>query len=112
MKKTLFIIVVLAMSSSYSNAQNTIARYGTTNNQIPSNIQRYGIDYELVDQSLLGQDSLILNDLNLLTIDAYREEANDVIFVYKGLDISIKVYSRMRASENKAYFTEPLNKNH
>lgn len=45
---------------------------------IPTNIERYNIDYKLVDESVLVSDSLILNQIDLDSLDALRFEEHSV----------------------------------
>lgn len=75
-----------------------------------TNIDRYKIDYELVDESLLGIDSTVLNEIDMRTIDALRKEDVDTIINHRHLNFEIIIYSKQRAITNKAHFTEPINK--
>ena len=107
MKIRILIISFLFISIGWS--QNHFDRHNPTVD-FQTNIQRYNKDYELVDESALISDSSILEEINLFTIDALRINDEDLIINYRGLNIEIIIYSRQKAIENNAYFTEPLNK--
>jgi len=105
-----YYVSVLAISLVFLGfGQNNLERYNPSGNPV-SNIERYKLDYELVDESLLFTDSTILNEINMRTIDALRKEDVDTVINYRNLNIEIRIYSKQKAIANKAYFTEPINK--
>lgn len=103
MKKTLLLIILFNMSISYLNAQvNPTERFITHSAHIPTNIERYKIDYEIVDQSLIESDMSILTELNLERIEHLRHETDDVMTVDKNTGIEIVIYSVQKVGIRKA----------
>lgn len=60
---------------------------------IGSNIERYNIEYRLVDETLLNSDSTILNSLNIDKLDYFRKDSEDSIFLDKNSGIEVIVFS-------------------
>lgn len=110
MKKILFAIALLGMNSSYSNAQlNQTERYVTTGVHIQTNIERYKIDFELVDESIISDSKEILLSLNLDLIEDKRLEDVDQVFMDPTTQIEILVYSYSKVALRKESNSSNLN---
>lgn len=59
---------------------------------------RYKLEFELTDESQLG-DSTLLEGINPLTIEYFRNDNEDVIFPYRSPSVEILIYSRKRISK-------------
>ena len=103
MKKTLLLIALFSLSNSYLDAQiNSTERFITQSAHIPTNIERYKVDYEIVDQSIIESDQSILSELNLERIEYLRHETDDVITIDKNTGIEIVIYSVQKVGIRKA----------
>lgn len=103
MKDIIMVIVggILFCQFSFSqNTSNQADRYAKPV-KIPTMKQRYEIDYELVNSSLLGSDSLVLLMIESEFIEKSRHETEDVIIHLPDDDIAILVYSYARVAINK-----------
>ena len=84
------------LSSHTKNMQESI---------IGSNIERYNVEYKLVDETLLSSDSAILNNLDIDRLDFFRKDIEDFIFLDKssGLEVIVFSFERIRTKN-----TNPL----
>lgn len=92
MRSLFFILFILAGSTSYGqwvmNKPSKVLKIVTQK----SNKELYKIEYELVDESLLG-DSSILATLDLNRFKYFREQTNDITFTDKYNGIAVIIYS-------------------
>lgn len=103
MRNALLVIVGMPLFFNVSFSQatfNQTERYAKPV-KIPTMKQRYKIDYELVNQSLLGSDSLVLLKIEPDFIERARQETEDVIVHLPDDDLAIRVYSYQRVAINK-----------
>lgn len=68
--------------------------------------QRYKVDYQFSDESLLLADSLILNTLDLVTIDGLRMVSQDVIHTDSVTGVEIIIYSEEKVAKRGKARTE------
>ena len=67
---------------------------------------KYGKEFELVNEALIG-DSSILDSLNPLTLEHYRQDSEDYILEYRSLNnIEILIYSRERIRRKTSTLNE------
>lgn len=91
MKKQLLLAFGLFAIIGFSNGQDITARYQTPI-EIPSNIDRYKVDYELMDESYIAQDSLILEQLDLTDAEQFRLESTEFIHRDQNTHLFIRLY--------------------
>lgn len=72
----------------------------------PTPQERYKVDYQLSDESLLLADSLILNTLDLVTIDGLRMVSQDVIHTDSVTGVEIIIYSEEKVAKRGKARTE------
>jgi len=90
------------MSISYLNAQvNPTERFITHSAHIPTNIERYKVDYQLLDESLISDSKEILLALNINQLEGLRREDEDIQLVDEGTGIVIILYSYSKCAINK-----------
>ncbi len=106
MKKHLLVALILIAVAPISFCQNITDRHQTPIDT-PSNIERYKIDYELVDESLIATDNSILNSIDLSRLEFVRHETEDILFFDKTLNIELRVYSVQKATQRKRNSTSP-----
>lgn len=96
--KTLAVGFILLLGS-YSYGQinvNSTERYQEIPHHLTlGNIERYGLDYELINYNFNG-DSTILESIDLLGIEQYRNNFNDVEINDYEHNIKILLYSGNR----------------
>jgi len=102
MKRTFILIGALLLSGHFSFGQNSTERYITNAPHLPTNIERFKMDYELVDNSLVATDKSLLETLELWRIEYVREDNQDVVFFEKNAGIEILVYSREKTTTRKS----------
>ncbi len=100
MKKHILLVFALFSLTTLSFSQNITERHQTPV-EIPSNIDRYKVDYELVDESLIATDNSILTSLNLDAIEAVRLETEDTIYFDEVAEIELRVYSVAKTAIRK-----------
>lgn len=59
----------------------------------PTQTERYGVDYELVDYVFVNADSSILEDLNLDYLESFRQSDKSVVVLDKPLGVKVKLYA-------------------
>lgn len=103
MTKAFFTIGLLLLFCHTSFSQKTLNQTERYNHsrKMTTMKDRYGIDYDLVDASLLGTDSLVLRTINSDLIEQARKEIEDVIIHQEGTGIAIRVYSYEKTALNK-----------
>lgn len=93
MKKIVTISMIFELLSflSYSQTQRQLSEpiYITMKD-------RYKFDYELVNESLLGADSSILNGITNDFLEEFRETNQDVVIRNEELNTDILIYSKNR----------------
>lgn len=106
------LVIILSSITFFGNSQiqNQTDRYQLNldlNHQEPTMRDRYKVEFELVNEDLLG-DSTILEQINYLTIDHFRKESEDFLFQYRDPAVEILIYSheRMRKKSNSLNITE------
>lgn len=67
----------------------------------PTPQQRYKLDYQLKDESLLLQDSTILNMLDLEVIDTLRLPLDDVLHTDVATNQELIIYSEKKVLDRK-----------
>lgn len=102
MKKALLLITIVNLNVSYLEAQiNPTERYITQSLHIPTNIERYKIDYQLLDESLISDSKEILLSINIDQFEAQRREDEDVHVLDETTGIMIVLYSYSKCTVNK-----------
>ena len=95
----LLAIVILVLTCSFSFGQsdlNSNERYQNTPYHLTlNNLDRYGLDYELINYNFNG-DSTILESLDLLSLEQYRNTFNDVTLDILNHNVKILLYSANR----------------
>lgn len=99
--KGLILLTLFSFISGISFSQGSTERYATPI-EVPSNSDRYKIDYELVDESLYQQNPSIVSTINLNVIDYYRQPSEDLIFLDKRSGLEILIYSEERVAAGKS----------
>ena len=79
MKAIATFVLVVMCSTAYTQLEhvNPSERY-RVEIPSPSNIERYGIDYKIKDFSLTDQDSSLVEQIDLSSLEQYRSEFQDV----------------------------------
>ena len=98
-------IILLTLSlvlAGICYSQGSTERYTTSSQDVLTNIERYKVDYELVDASLFDQDHSIVSGINLNVIDYYRQPTEDVVFHDKRSGLEILIYSEERIAAGKS----------
>ena len=67
----------------------------------PTPQERYKLDYQLSDESLLGLDSLVLYSFDLNAIDNYRHATEDVLYTDSNSNVVLIIYSEAKVSQKK-----------
>lgn len=102
MKKTLLLITLFNLSIASLNAQvNLSERYITQSAHIPTNIERYKIDYQLLDESIISDSKEILLSLNINALEEQRLEDEDIQLVDESTGIVVILYSYSKCAINK-----------
>ena len=73
-------IISLSFISTVSGQVNSesVSERNITPITLPTNIERYGIDYKLEDESVIASDSSILNMIDLESLEPMRSEVQNV----------------------------------
>tara|TARA_R110002072_G_scaffold301854_1_gene482634 strand:- start:11667 stop:11999 length:333 start_codon:yes stop_codon:yes gene_type:complete len=92
MKTIILAILILSSSTVFGQWE-----YASTSREIQpakifTNTQLYKIEYQLSDESNLG-DSTILSTIDLERFDYFREQSIDVTFFDKEVNLNILIYS-------------------
>lgn len=98
---TVIIGVILFYHSGFSQETSKQAERYAKPVKIPTMKQRYKIDYELVNPSLLGSDSLVLLKIDPDLIENARKETEDVIIHPQDAGVAVRVYSHKRVALTK-----------
>lgn len=100
-KNTLLLCFLMLL---YQNAfsQNNISRRAVSAYSQPTMLDHYKIDYQLVDETLLGQDSLIVEQIDQNFIESNREENEDVIKFCATIQADVLIYSATKTTANKS----------
>ena len=97
MKRLLLIMSIFVVSIGWGQSTE---RY-VTPMELPTNIERYNVDYKLVDESVIVSDSSILSQIDLDILDSMRAIDHNVVVndVNTGLEI-ILFYKKKSARIN------------
>lgn len=97
MKNLLIVLGICLVGSSLIAQQE---QTGKETFQSENNIQRYNLDYELVDYTFVNGDSSILNELNIVGTFHARLINEDLLLTDIQHNVKILLYSeyRMRAA--------------
>jgi len=97
MKRLLLIMSIFVVSIGWGQSTE---RY-VTPMELPTNIERYNVDYKLVDESVIVSDSSILSQIDLDRLDSMRAIDHNVVVndVNTGLEI-ILFYKKKSARIN------------
>lgn len=106
--KRIILLFCLGLSTTISHAQNT-EKYAEPI-RVRTNIERYKLDYELVDGTVIAGDNSILNSLELFRIEYVRQESDDVVFLDKNSGLEILVYSNQKVALRKKSNTATINR--
>lgn len=90
--------VVLILSTGYSQIQvfgEESKRISSTPNT-SNNTERYGVDYKLVNESILQNNPAILNDINLDELEQYRSKTEDVTVIDPNTGLSLILFYKKR----------------
>lgn len=90
-----FLIMIGTFSFGQSNLNSTERYQETPYHLTLNNIERYGLDYELINYNFNG-DSTMLESLDLLGIEQYRNNFNDVEINDYEHNVKILLYSGNR----------------
>ncbi len=99
MYKLLPVLLLIASTSITAYSQTSKVR---ENQSVPTNIQRYGNDYELVDFTLNTHNQSILETLDLASVEHLRLDTEDIIVSLPNSDYQILLYAKDRV--RKPYF--------
>ena len=101
MKKLLTFFCFLIGTTSLVAQQE---QYATEVADNETNIQRYGLDYELIDYTFVNGDSTILNELDITANFHARLLNDDLVLTDIAHNVKILLYSesRMRAARGLA----------
>lgn len=103
MKQKILLLGLLLLFASPGYSQNSTERYISNVPSVPTNIERYKIDYELVDEIHLTEDSLILNQLNLENAENFRLENEIFIHRDENTHLKIRLYPINHRTKNLEY---------
>ncbi len=67
-----------------------------------SGIERYKIDYELVNYTFVDGDSSVLNLIDLEHFDVVRKENQDIEITDSVTGLKVLIYSKVKAREKKS----------
>ena len=97
MKRLLLIMSIFVVSIGWGQSTE---RY-VTPMELPTNIERYNVDYKLVDESVIVSDSSILSQIDLDRLDSMIAIDHNVVVndVNTGLEI-ILFYKKKSARTN------------
>jgi hypothetical protein len=103
MRNILMVIAGMPLFCNFGFSQEALSQTERYTNpvKIPTMKQRYKLDYELVNSSLLGSDSLLLLKIESDFIERARKETEDTIVHLPDDGIAIRVYSYERVAINK-----------
>ena len=74
----IFLTLISLSFTSIIWSQSLTERY-ITPVEVPTHIERYNVDYKLVDESVIVSDSSILNQIDLDGLDPLRSEFDNVV---------------------------------
>jgi len=74
--------------------KNTLLAHGNE-----TNIQKYELDYELIDYVFVNGDSSILNDLNINGFTSSRLYSDDLEVTDLEHGVKVLIYSELRSNE-------------
>lgn len=109
MKSTLLLILVFLTSSNFSFGQLSLTERQMTPAYIPNHIERYNVDYRLVDESIIVSDSSVLSQIDLEGLESNRALDHDVTVhdIATGLDI-ILFYKKRGVKPNSVTNTSGI----
>lgn len=99
--KVLVLLTSMLAFGSVSYAQESTGRYVSSQHMM-SNAERYQIDYELANPSVLETNPSVIDDLELDRIEDVREFDQDITVVDSKTGLELIVYSRARVRDNKS----------
>lgn len=100
MKTILLISLIIFPFAIFSQITSETNRY-VGNFKIPTMKERYKIDYELVNEELIANDSLILESIPIDFPDNHRKDSEDIIVFDPTGAFQILIYSKDRTTNNK-----------
>lgn len=96
MKKVILLLFVCASSISWG--QGSTGRIAVPD-QLPNHIERYNVDYKLVDESVLANDSTILNHINLDALEEFRLNDENVIVRDVPTNLEVVLFYRKKTTK-------------
>lgn len=96
MKKLLLLATASLLTVTYASSQNSTSRYFSTP-EIPSNVERYNVDYTLKNYVFVNGDSTILEQIDLASIEHLRSATENVELLDNNTgEIIILFYSKRK----------------
>ena len=101
MNKLLTIISLSFVSIGWGQiTSETLTQRYVTPISVPSHIERYEVDYKLVDESVIASDSSILNQIDLDALDSFRALDHDVTVTDSVTNLEVILFYRERTGKN------------
>ncbi len=93
MTKLTTLILLGASYFSYGQTNHLELTKKNQPSSIGTNLERYNVEYRLVDESIITSDSSVLSTLNLNILDYNRTKSEDVVVFDRNSGLNIIVYS-------------------
>lgn len=93
-------LCTLISTSSFSQEISHPEKRYVQPNSALNNIERYKLDYELLDESLLG-DSTILLDLDFNSMEQFRNDVHDMRAEDPNTKVGVLLYNRSRIKNTR-----------
>jgi len=91
MKNKLIILIIVSTFSGLAFSQSIEERAAVAQ-EIKSNIERYNVDYKILDESLIESDSSVLNLIDLDHLGNFRNETSNVVITDKRTGIKVVLF--------------------
>ena len=98
--RKIVLLCTFALLHVYLFSQNNTDRYSNSSYFEYSNKEKYKILYELTDESLLGNDSIILKSIDVSVFEHLQQPDADTTFTDENTGVSIVLYSQVKALRN------------
>ena len=102
LKHLLLSLVLSASIVSFSQTSKNVEKQF-----VPTNAQRYGNDYEIIDFTPTSQNQTVIEMLDLKSIENLRQDSQDTIVTLPNSSYQILLYAKNRV--NKSYYFNQTN---
>jgi hypothetical protein len=99
MAKSLLLLLILLSTSTIAYCQTSKIR---EKEFVPTNAQRYGNDYEIINFTLTEQNKAILESIDLASVENLRLDTEDRIVTPVNSTYQVLLYAKNRV--NKSYY--------